>query len=45
MAGKRKNPTEDAAVRNMSRSDARMRKALAVAHLAIELCMEDLKRR
>lgn len=45
MAGKRKNPTEDAAVRNMSRSDARMRKALAVARMAIELCMEDLKRR
>lgn len=45
MAGKRKNPTEDAAVRNMSRSDARMRKALAVARMAIELCEDELRRR
>ena len=45
MAGKRKNPTEDAAVRNMSRSDARMRKALAVARMAIELCAEELRGR
>ena len=45
MAGKRKNPTEDAAIRNMSRSDVRMRKALAVARMAIELCEDELRRR
>ena len=40
-----KKPTEEAAIRSMSRSDVKMRKALTVAHLAIELCLDDLKRR
>lgn len=40
-----RKPTEDAAIRNMSEQNERTRKALTVARLAIELCMEDLERR
>lgn len=40
-----KKPTEDAAIGRMAAENARMRKTLTVARLAIELCMEDLKRR
>lgn len=39
-----RKPTEEAALRNMSK-DARLRKTLTVAKLAIELCMEELSRR
>lgn len=40
-----KKPTEDAAIKSLARANARTRKALTVARLAIELCMEDLERR
>lgn len=39
------DPTAAVAVANMSRENARMRKALAVARMAIELCEEELGRR
>lgn len=39
------DPTAAAAMANMSRENARMRKALAVARMAIELCEEELGRR
>lgn len=39
------NPTAEAAMRNMCRENARLKKTLQVAQLAIELCMDDLKRR
>lgn len=41
---KRRDPTATMAIRNMSTSK-RMRKALTVARLAIELCEDDLRRR
>lgn len=44
MSGKHRDPTAKAAMRNMSTSK-RMEKALTVAQLAIEMCMEDLRRR
>lgn len=39
-----RRPTEEAAMKNLSKN-ARMRKTLTVAKLAIELCMEELGRR
>ncbi len=41
---KRTDPTANTAIRNISTS-RRMKKALTVAQLAIEMCMEDLRRR
>lgn len=44
--GKRRNdPTADEAMRNMARDNARLKKTLMVARMAIDLCMDDLKRR
>lgn len=40
-----KKPTEDAAIGRMSAENARMRKTLTVARLAIELCEDELRRR
>lgn len=45
MTARRNDPTAGAAIKNMSRSGARIRKALTVARLAIELCEDELRRR
>lgn len=37
--------TADEAIRNMGASNKRMKKALTVARLAIELCEDELRRR
>lgn len=42
---KENNPTAEEAMRNMCRENARLRKTLQVARLAIDLCMDDLRRR
>ena len=45
MEAKRADPTANTALGNLARSDARMRKAIKVARLAIELCEDELRRR
>lgn len=39
------DPTAYEAMENINRSSARMRKALRVARMAIELCEDELRRR
>ncbi len=45
MGKRRSDPTAEAAMKNICRENARLRKTLKVARMAIDLCMDDLKRR
>ena len=45
MAAKTRRPTEDAAIKNLEKENARMKKSLRVARMAIDLCLEELERR
>lgn len=45
MGKSRSDPTAEAAMKNICREDARFRKPLKVARMAVDLCMDDLKRR
>lgn len=40
-----KQPTEEMAIKNMARKNARLKKPLMVAKLAIDSCLDDLQRR
>lgn len=42
---KTEHPTEDQAIKNMERENKRMKKALNVARMAIDMCLDDLRRR
>lgn len=39
------DPTASTAIDNVAKSNARMKKALRVARMAIELCEDELRRR
>ena len=45
MGKHRNDPTAEEAMRNLTRDNARLKKTLMVARMAIDLCMDDLKRR
>lgn len=45
MGAKKHDPTAEAAMRNLIRENARLKKTLRVARMAIDICLDEVARR
>lgn len=45
MSTRKNDPTADAAMRNLVKENARLRKTLQVARMAIDICLDEVSRR
>lgn len=45
MGAKKNDPTAEAAMRNLIRENARLKKTLRVARMAIDICLDEVARR
>lgn len=45
MSARKNDPTADTAMRNLIRENARLKKTLRVARMAIDICLDEVSRR
>lgn len=45
MGARKNDPTAEEALRNLARENAKLRKTLRVARMAIDLCLDEVARR